>query len=78
MAAKNMITTLDSMALMVMSAGSTAGPCGETTRPGGGASHTVGSELAAEDDIVRTEVFSMLYDLRKKVDLLVLQVIMGY
>lgn len=69
MTATSMRTMLASMALIAIDAGSMVGLYEETTRPGGGASHTVGSELAAEDDIVRTVMLLMLYGGRKKVNL---------
>jgi hypothetical protein len=69
MTATSTTTMLASMALIAIDASSIVGLCGDATRPGGGASHTVDKEAAAEDDMVRTEIRLILYDGRKKMTL---------
>lgn len=49
------------MALIAIDSGLMVGSYEEATRPGRGASHKVGSEVAAEDDIVKAEILVMLY-----------------
>jgi hypothetical protein len=63
---------------MAMDAGSMVGLCEEGRRPGGGASHIVGSELAAEEDMTKIERLLMLCGGSTKVDLPVVYVTMRH
>jgi hypothetical protein len=59
MTATRTTTRLAKMALIAINAGSMLGSCEEAAKPGGGASHEVGSEMAT-NDIVRVELLLLV------------------
>jgi hypothetical protein len=74
--AKMMRARSANIALMAMDAGSMVGLCEEERRPGGDASHMVGSEVAAEEDMIKIARLVILCGDRTKVDLSAVYVIM--